>query len=280
MARPRPREAKKVFSVHTVCRRGRAASDINMDSLLYLGADEEDDDDDDDEEEEEEEETPAQEPEKKDASAGSGSLDFAALQRAGYSTATDLRETATYKLLGEAEEREREAKRLEAEAAAVVEAARLKAAEEAQEALLNQKKQDEKAGYKKRFDQTGENFRAKEKRKREQGQQSRCERMEPQPACARDIMRRIAFRHSNLVCLTCFLYLPRLPCALAEKGAMWRRRSDGYGMEKAAITILKMGPNSLPHQVCPSHATLRARRTSRACHPDGALAEPRRVPTL
>ena len=250
MARPRPREAKKVFSVHTVCRRGRAASEYkHMDSLLYLGAGEEDDDDDDDEEEEEEEETPAQEPEKKDASAGSGSLDFAALQRAGYSTATDLRETATYKLLGEAEEREREAKRLEAKAAAVVEAARLKAAEEAQEALLNQKKQDEKAGYKKRFDQTGENFRAKEKRKREQGQQSRCERMEPQPACAQDIMRRIAFRHSNLVCLTCFLYLPRLPCALAEKGAMWRRRSDGYGMEKAAITILKMGPNSLRYLI-------------------------------
>lgn len=142
-----------------------------MDSLLYLGAGEEDDDEDEEEEEPEQEEAPA--PENKASSAGSGSLDFAALQRAGYSTATDLRETATYKLLGEAEEREREAKRLEAEAAAEAEAARIKAAEEAQEALLNQKKLDEKAGYKKRYDQTGENFRAKEKRKREQGQQNR-----------------------------------------------------------------------------------------------------------
>ena len=144
-----------------------------MDSLLYLGAgaDDEDEDDDDDDDDEE---TPAElETEQKKADpAGSGSLDFAALQRAGYSTATDLRETATYKLLGEAEEREREAKRVAAEAEAEAEAARLKAVAEAQEALLNQKKMDEKQGYKKRFEHTGENFRAKEKRKRSMGQQS------------------------------------------------------------------------------------------------------------
>ena len=152
---------------------------LAMDSLLYLGAgaddDNDDDDDDDDDDDKEEEPQMQEEMEKKkpDSLVGSGSLDFAALQRAGYSTATDLRETATYKLLGEAEEREREAKRMAAEAEAEAEAARVKVMEAAQEELLNQKKIDEKLGYKKRFDQTGENFRAKEKRKREQGQQSR-----------------------------------------------------------------------------------------------------------
>ena len=152
---------------------------LAMDSLLYLGAGADDDDDDDNDDDEEEEPQVQEETEKKkpDSLVGSGSLDFAALQRAGYSTATDLRETATYKLLGEAEEREREAMRMEAEAEAEAEAARVKVMEAAQEELLNQKKMDEKLGYKKRFDQTGENFRAKEKRKREQGQQSRCVRL-------------------------------------------------------------------------------------------------------
>ena len=144
-----------------------------MDSLLYLGAGADEDDEDDEDDEEEEAPVEQDTEQKKADPVGSGSLDFAALQRAGYSTATDLRETATYKLLGEAEERKREAKRVAAEAEAEAEAARLKAVAEAQEALLSQKKMDEKTGYKKRFDQTGENFRAKEKRKREQGQQSR-----------------------------------------------------------------------------------------------------------
>ena len=40
-------------------------------------------------------------------------------------------------------------------------------------ALLDKKKIDEKIGYKKRFDKTGEDFRQKEKRKRQNGQQNR-----------------------------------------------------------------------------------------------------------
>ena len=48
-----------------------------------------------------------------------------------------------------------------------------KAAREAEkEALLNQKKADEKNGWEKRYDRTKEDFRAKEKRKRSMGQQS------------------------------------------------------------------------------------------------------------
>ena len=146
-----------------------------MDSLLYLGA--ADDDDDDEQEEEEEEADEKKYP--RSGAAGSSSvstsdIDFAALQRAGYSTSTDLRETETYRLLGEEEDRKREEKKAAAEAAAEAEISRLKAAEEEKEMLLNQKKMDEKIGYKKRFDEKGENFRTKEKRKREIGQQSRC----------------------------------------------------------------------------------------------------------
>ena len=48
----------------------------------------------------------------------------------------------------------------------------MRAEEEARVALLDKKKIDERVGYKKRFDRTGEDFRTKEKRKRERGQQN------------------------------------------------------------------------------------------------------------
>ena len=47
------------------------------------------------------------------------------------------------------------------------------AEEEARTNLLDKRKLDERIGYKKRFDSTGEDFRSKEKRKRQLGQQNR-----------------------------------------------------------------------------------------------------------
>jgi hypothetical protein len=99
-----------------------------MDSLLYIGAG----DDEDGESEGEEEEGKAM----VSVEAASGSaLDFAAIQRAGYSGASaDLRQTATYKRLDEeakeAVEREAAAKEQAAEEAAAAEAIRLAAEKE------------------------------------------------------------------------------------------------------------------------------------------------------
>ena len=103
-----------------------------MDSLLYLGAANDDDDDDDDDEDEDEDEHEGegegegeegggegegdQVVKRKVTQAGEGGggasqavIDFAALERAGYRTSTDLRQTDTYKRLDEAAENEREA---------------------------------------------------------------------------------------------------------------------------------------------------------------------------
>ena len=148
-----------------------------MDSLLYLGAGEDESDDDDDEQESE-----AGEAEEAASSAGAATsasaaaaaavVDYAALERAGLRVATDLRTTETYKRLGEAEEEEREAKKRQEEQADEDKAVR-EAAAAAEAERLNPKKIDERLGWKKRFDDTGEGFRQKEKRKRMNGQQAR-----------------------------------------------------------------------------------------------------------
>jgi len=86
---------------------------------------------------------------------------------------SNLTETQTYKRL-EAEEDQARADATAAKAAAEEEEKqRDAAAEKAQSELLNTKAIDEKIGYTKRFDKTGEGFRAKEKRKRDMGQQNR-----------------------------------------------------------------------------------------------------------
>ena len=141
-----------------------------MDSLLYLGAGDGDDDDDEEEEEEEEEEEVGAGP---SAGASTGSVDYEALERAGLKKTYALTETETYKRLGEEAKRgreEAEAKRIADEQA---EEARLAAIETMQSELLDKKKIDERLGYKKRYAETGEDFRQKEKRKRSMGQQSR-----------------------------------------------------------------------------------------------------------
>ncbi|KAL1511167.1 hypothetical protein AB1Y20_005983 [Prymnesium parvum] len=142
-----------------------------MDSLLYVGAADGDDSEEEGEEEgEEEDEASEAGP---SATVQKRELDFAALQRAGYESKSNLTQTATYKRL---EEAEREAREKEAEGKAAAreeEARRAAAAEELRSELLNRKAIDQKLGYKKRFDETGEGFRQKEKRKRELGQQNR-----------------------------------------------------------------------------------------------------------
>lgn len=137
-----------------------------MDSLLYVGAGDEDDEDDEDDEEEGGEDEPA--PDKK-----APAVDFAALERAGYKATRDLTTTETYQRIAQKEEEDHEQERLvkqrEKEEAAAAAAAKA----EAEEELLNRKKIDEKLGWEKRYDRTKEDFRSKEKRKRDMGQQSR-----------------------------------------------------------------------------------------------------------
>lgn len=165
-----------------------------MDSLLYVGAaDDESDEEQEIEEQEEESEEGATGP---SHPASVQQIDFAALQRAGYESASSLTQTATYKRLEE-EEKEAFAAAAAAKATAAEEALRHEAAAEKlrvnhyspvlahvslhlkdrlqmpQSEMLNRKAIDERIGYKKRFDQTGEGFRQKEKRKRELGQQNR-----------------------------------------------------------------------------------------------------------
>ena len=137
-----------------------------MDSLLYLGAGDEEESESESAAEEEQEEQVDAKP------AADPAFDYAALQRAGYKEATDLRQTETYQKLRMAEEDEREEKRKASEQEAEEEVAAKAAREAEKEALLNQKKADEKNGWEKRYDRTKEDFRAKEKRKRSMGQQS------------------------------------------------------------------------------------------------------------
>ena len=139
-----------------------------MDSLLYLQGAAEGEDEDEDEDEEDEEPVEAA----SSAAAAPSSIDYAALSRAGYKSATTLTETATYRRLGEEAKEAAEAAEAAAAAAAEAEAARKALLEERQRELLDTKKIDERLGYKKRYDETKEDFRSKEKRKRAAGQQS------------------------------------------------------------------------------------------------------------
>jgi len=100
-------------------------------------------------------------------------IDFAALERAGYRTSTDLRQTDTYKRLDEAAENEREADAARHAADQARRDEEKAAIERAKSELLDPQKIDERIGYKKRYAETGEDFRAKEKRKRLMGQQNR-----------------------------------------------------------------------------------------------------------
>ncbi len=142
-----------------------------MDSLLHLGLDQEDDDDDDDDEQEDEQgqdEPKGAEPPPPAVAA----LDYEALQRAGLRETSDLRETDTYKRLEAESAAKQEVERAAAAEEAAAEAARAAELEQARSELLDRKKIDEKVGYQKRFDKTGETFREKEKRKRSTGQQA------------------------------------------------------------------------------------------------------------
>ena len=141
-----------------------------MDSLLYVGAADDDDDDDDDDDGESQEE---HEEEADEAKPAAPAVDYEALQRAGLKATSDLRQTETYQKLTAAEEEEREAKKLAREREAEAKAEAVAAQEAAKSELLNRKKMDEKLGWEKRYDRTKEDFRAKEKRKRDAGQQSR-----------------------------------------------------------------------------------------------------------
>ena len=70
-------------------------------------------------------------------------------------------------------ERRGEALEREAEAAAEEGAAAAETEERARTAAMDQKAIDERVGYEKRYDRTKEDFRKKEERKRENGQQNR-----------------------------------------------------------------------------------------------------------
>merc|ERR1719469_1466480 len=143
------------------CSRASVRLSRGMDSLLYVGGA---DDDDDDDEDDDDEGVDAGEGEEAKAAAAAASapkpVDFAALQRPGYATSS-LTSTDTYARLTKEEEETREREREEREKfdARVAE-------EEARSNLLDKKKIDAKIGYKKRFDETHEDFRSKEKRKR------------------------------------------------------------------------------------------------------------------
>ena len=132
-----------------------------MDSLLYVGG--ADDDDTDDEEEEDEGVDGVEAEEAKAAAAAAAApkaVDFAALQRAGYATSS-LTSTDTYARLTKEEEESREEEKREREREEREKFDTMVADEEARSNLLDKKKIDAKIGYKKRFDETHEDFRSK-----------------------------------------------------------------------------------------------------------------------
>ena len=133
-----------------------------MDSLLYIeGGCDEGESEDDDSDEVNGDHPPSA------STAGPSQIDFASLSRAGYKSATNLTDTETYKRL------DKEAKETNEAAEAEAERTRKEALELAQRELLDVKKIDERVGHKKRYAETKEDFRDREKRKRAAGQQSR-----------------------------------------------------------------------------------------------------------
>lgn len=133
-----------------------------MDSLLYIeGGCDEGESEDDDSDEVNGDHPPSV------SAAGPSQIDFASLSRAGYKSATNLTDTDTYKRL------DQEAKETNEAAEAEAERTRKEALELAQRELLDVRKIDERVGHKKRYAETKEDFRDREKRKRAAGQQSR-----------------------------------------------------------------------------------------------------------
>ena len=143
-----------------------------MDSLLYVGGADDDDDGDDEEEEEEEVQAEEAEEEAKASASAPKQVDFAALQRAGYASSS-LTSTDTYNRLTKEEEATKQKEKEERERQERERFDAMVAEEEARTSLLDKRKLDERIGYKKRYDQTHEDFRSKEKRKRQMGQQNR-----------------------------------------------------------------------------------------------------------
>ena len=143
-----------------------------MDSLLYVGGADDDDDDDDDDDEEDDEEGKGEEAAAASTSTAPKQVDFEALQRAGYASSS-LTSTETYHRLTKEEEENKLKEKADAEREDRERFEAMVAEEEARTNLLDKRKLDERIGYKKRFDSTGEDFRSKEKRKRAAGQQSR-----------------------------------------------------------------------------------------------------------
>ena len=145
-----------------------------MDSLAYLGALDDDDDDDDDAEAEAEGEAGASTTAASaTAAAAPPRVDFAALERAGYTGRSDLTETAEFKQKEAEHARAREEKAAAAAAEERERAAAAETEERARTAAMDQKAIDERVGYEKRYDRTKEDFRKKEERKRKNGQQNR-----------------------------------------------------------------------------------------------------------
>merc|ERR1719469_250285 len=154
------------------CSRASVRLSRGMDSLLYVGGADDDDDDEDDDDEG----VDAGEGEEAKAAAAAASapkpVDFAALQRAGYASSS-LTSTDTYARLTKEEEETKEEEKKERERADREKVDAMVADEESRSNLLDKRKLDAKIGYKKRFDETHEDFRSKEKRKRQLGQQNR-----------------------------------------------------------------------------------------------------------
>ena len=91
----------------------------------------------------------------------------------GYVGSSSLTPTETYERLTKEEESVKAAKAAQQEREDRGRFDEWAAEQDAKSTLLDRKKLDEKLGYTKRYDETSEDFRSKEKRKRQNGQQNR-----------------------------------------------------------------------------------------------------------
>lgn len=107
-----------------------------------------------------------------------------------------------------------------------------------QSELLDPKKIDERIGYKKRYAETGEDFRAKEKRKRLMGQQNRDGNYGAPPMLSLMQHALRAAHHSD------------------TPSTQSRKRNDGYAMARQATMTLNFR-SSLAHLNMPGFGTAR-----------------------
>ena len=91
----------------------------------------------------------------------------------GYAGSSSLTSTETYERLTKEEESAKAAKAAQQEREDRERFDEWAAEQDAKSTLLDRKKLDENLGYTKRYDETREDFRSKEKRKRQNGQQNR-----------------------------------------------------------------------------------------------------------